>query len=424
MLEEKLLVPLNVLDSWKSTGKGYIIAEKGAPHCHVNSDGVLVLPSMVWMSANQNKIDNVIATILGYTYEVFENDEMRRWFECPQYRTGFQSFIMCNDPKTIYCDIETANLRVMDDNEVIKIGILVDGFNPIIISKSEFFPEMIETLQSFFSKRQHTFVWHNGKFDIVRLKSLLGINARVDGDTMLMHHCGINEKKGFQSLDELSMAYLGVKNWKLKIDEVKKKWARENKVKLADFQYNMLPSEILNPYLARDLMATQQLHKLFTRLMRPSSKDIYQHLINASNVYAKIELNGFNIDTLQIKQLENVLTIQTNEVETKLKELVGVDEINLNSPIQLKAAFSKMGIFVSSTQEDALILYRRKLKDGEENDKKKEVIDTLLELRKLNKQLKTYVIGFQKQIYSDGKIHSSFKLAGTQTGRLASGEPK
>ena len=52
-----------------------------------------------------------------------------------------------------------------------------------------------------------------------------------------------------------------------------------------------------------------------------------------------------------------------------------------------------------------------------------EIIGHILTYRQLGKLNSTYIEGLTKEIYEDGKIHTRFQQALTQTGRLSSINP-
>ena len=87
----------------------------------------------------------------------------------------------------------------------------------------------------------------------------------------------------------------------------------KNKVLLRDFHYDLIPIEILIPYMQRDCIATRRLLKKFKSLQRNGSEFIYTKLIEASNAYKRLELNGFGIDVDYLEELEY-------ELETKLTQ--------------------------------------------------------------------------------------------------------
>ena len=108
------------------------------------------------------------------------------------------------------------------------------------------------------------------------------------------------------------------------------------------------------------------------------------------------------------------------ELEKEIYELVG-HEFNIASPKQLgvilfeelKIAKGKKNKTGYSTSADVL----EKLAEIHPVPKK------ILEYRKYSKLLSTYVTGLIDEISIDGKIHTTFKQALTQTGRLSSVEP-
>lgn len=88
------------------------------------------------------------------------------------------------------------------------------------------------------------------------------------------------------------------------------------------------------------------------------------------------------------------------------------DSINLNSPKQLKVAFSKIGIDMDKTDERTLSLI--------DHPAAKE----LLEYRKFQKIMTSYGQSFIDKIHPfTGRIHANFQQMGTATGRFACKDP-
>lgn len=101
----------------------------------------------------------------------------------------------------------------------------------------------------------------------------------------------------------------------------------------------------------------------------------------------------------------------------------------VSSPKQLKWIYRTNGIKIDQTNEETLHKVLNKLKHLQTIKPNKEV-DTfvkfttaVLELRKLEKQHKTYEVGLSKTISNKERIHSSFNVHGTETGRLSSSNP-
>ena len=75
-----------------------------------------------------------------------------------------------------------------------------------------------------------------------------------------------------QSKASSTWVYSDLGDYERELDEYKKSWARKNKVKLADFNYGMLPSDILAPYACKDADATFQLYGKFKPLVDKSER--------------------------------------------------------------------------------------------------------------------------------------------------------
>lgn len=163
-------------------------------------------------------------------------------------------------------------------------------------------------------------------------------------------------------------------------------------------------SLVLSEKLTNELEKVDAL-KLFNELEIP--------LISA---LADMEIEGFPLD-------KNVLEQYGNEYKEKLKVLT--EEIyalagckfSISSPKQIAdILFNKLGLpdnEKGSTNVDVLKYL----------ENKHPIVGKILEYRKYFKLVTTYIDGFIQHIYPDGKIHTSFNQALTQTGRLSSSNP-
>ena len=333
--------------------------------------------------------------------------------------------------KQLAVDIESRNVG-FDDNKVLLIGFAYNDYDSIVIANFE--PEVIQALQDLFNYPNKCFIWQNGKFDTVRLKYLLNIDARIDEDTMLQHYVGINERKGTHNLKDLGSLYLQTPMWDDELDNYKRKWCLQNKVKLKEFQYDMIPSKILIPYLYRDTCATFQLNKRFYSLMRPGATNIYRALIKAANVFKDIEIAGCLVDQNYMYELEDELDtlivdaerhVKTEAARTWNPKQYAIDtgaktwptEFSHKSPKQLKWMLETVtGKKLSTTNKDTLDALALEFPGIP-------FIAAITALRKYNKYMDTYVQGIQKVICKDGRVRCTFNLHGTETGRLSCSEP-
>jgi DNA polymerase I-like protein with 3'-5' exonuclease and polymerase domains len=326
-------------------------------------------------------------------------------------------------------DIECCHVG-WDNNRILCIGFYFDDDTCFIINDFT----NIADINTIFALDNLIFIWHNGKFDCGRLYYSLGIEARVDEDTMLMHYVGINEKKGTHGLKLLAPLYLQAPQWDDELEDYKHKYCRQHKIKVSDFTYDMIPLDVLYPYLAMDTRATLKLFFKFRDMMRPESITAYRMIIRASNAYKLMETNGMAIDEDYLNKLHIEMINDIQEAEDILEETtskywnpqqyaletgskVPDKFFNQKSPKQLKWLLEKAtGTRLDKTDKDALEKLKQKFPTLD-------VLDALLTLRKHNKYLDTYVLGIRKAECKDGRVHCSYNLHGTETGRLSCSEP-
>ncbi|MGV3488693.1 MAG: DNA polymerase I [Tuberibacillus sp.] len=165
----------------------------------------------------------------------------------------------------------------------------------------------------------------------------------------------------------------------------------------------------LMPLLKEDLEKNDQ-YQLYSQLEMPLSK-----------VLADMELAGVAVSEAALKEMGEDLSVRIAELESEIHELAGLD-FNINSPKQLgEVLFEKLQLPAVkktktgySTSADVL----EKLKGHHE------IIDKILDYRQLGKLSSTYIDGLLKVIHPKTKrIHTLYRQAYTQTGRLSSTDP-
>ena len=398
-------------------------------------NGTLYVPTETILKGNFLLLDKFIEAL--HNFEISE-PEKGWWDDTLVSGKHIKKLDECLDVldtlgtyKTLAVDIETRDTGY-DGNKVLLIGFAYSDYDSIVIANFE--PKVIEALQKLFNKKDVTFIWHNGKFDTTRLKYLLGIDARIDEDTMLQHYVGINERKGTHGLKDLAELYLQAPKWDDQLDNYKRKWCVQHKVLLKDFKYDMIPSEILIPYLYRDTCATYQLFKRFNTLMRPDSKDIYHKLVKASNVFKDIEVQGCLVDTNYLYELQDNLDSLIVSAEKHVMEEANrtwdpvayvqetdaracPKEFSIKSPKQLKWMLQKVtNERIESTNKETMDILIEKYPNVP-------FLQAIADLRKYNKYMDTYVQGMFAVLNKDNRVRCTFNLHGTETGRLSCSAP-
>jgi DNA polymerase-1 len=138
------------------------------------------------------------------------------------------------------------------------------------------------------------------------------------------------------------------------------------------------------------------------------------------SVLAKMEHAGFLVDKEALVQFGDDLADKITELEEKIYDLA-YEKFNINSPKQL-------GVILF---EKLMLPAPRKTKTGYSTNievldslvGKHPIIDLIKTYRELTKLKSTYADGLLKVIGPDGRIHTSFQMTVTATGRLSSIEP-
>ena len=179
-------------------------------------------------------------------------------------------------------------------------------------------------------------------------------------------------------------------------------------------QYLLNPEVAFNPYKEPDwdaLKADTDLWNLYNEVELPLVE-----------VLREMEKAGVRVDAEKLKQAEQVLTVELNQLEQRIYDLAG-EKININSPRQVgellfdklkldtKAKKSKTGQY--STSEEVLVA----LKD------RHAIVGLILDFRAAQKVINTYISALPGYIAEDGKIHTTYNQTVTATGRLSSSNP-
>ena len=149
--------------------------------------------------------------------------------------------------------------------------------------------------------------------------------------------------------------------------------------------------------------------------------EIYENIEKPlAKVLSSMEKEGIKVD-------KNVLNIQKEDIEYKLKEITNKiydyagEKFNISSPKQLSyILFEKMQLAKGKKNKTS---YKTDVNTLEKLINIHPIINLILEYRGLAKLNSTYIDGLKDYIQNDGKIHSIFKQTVARTGRLSSVHP-
>jgi len=303
----------------------------------------------------------------------------------------------------IAIDLETTGFFAYgwEPDRILEMGISVDHEHAYIVPA-----EMIPEFKDILEKKKGRY-W-NAQFDCAFFKQI-GINANAHFDGMLAHY-SIDERPYAHGLKRVAQIYLGTDNWEEDIDKYIPK--RQKKT----ISYEVIPSEVRNVYLSKDVTRTYQLCDVLEDL---TNKPVFDRLLMpACRMFIEVENRGMRVDPVKLMDLENIFGNELDRLDKEIYDEIGT-WINPNSPKQVSdLVYNKMGIpvdphFGFSTSKEYLKDFRDPYP----------VIDKILDYRELSKAKGGYVEQFARFVDHSFRIHPFIKIFAAVTGRLASENP-
>ncbi len=258
-------------------------------------------------------------------------------------------------------------------------------------------------------------VAQNAKYDIAVL-SRYGIEVAPIEDTMLISYvleAGLHKSHG--------------------MDELSKRWLAHEPIKFsavtgtgkAQKSFKHVPLEPATCYAAEDADVTLRLYQhLRPRLAPEGLLTVYETLERGMPpVLAMMENHGIKVDPDQLRKLSYDFSNRMGELEAEAHKLAG-RPFNLGSPKQVgELLFQEMGLASGRmTASGAASTDASMLEDLAAQGH--ELPRVLLDWRQLSKLKGTYTDNLVAAIAPrTNRIHTSYALASTTTGRLSSNDP-
>ena len=266
-------------------------------------------------------------------------------------------------------------------------------------------------------------VLHNYMYDYKFLEQAgLKICGKIY-DTMIMHYL-LDESRGTHGLDYVCLRFTEYgRYWKGLDQFILRKEDKRTKIKMCD-TYAIIPILELIKYAGTDSDVTLQVFEKFYVQLQQEPKLMTlmdSFLMPLSELLMETEKNGVKVDREYLTKIEGILSGEVDRLDNRLKEYA--PDTNFNSTKQLRHLLFTLLRLPPQGQTD-------KGEDSTDEDvltklsNLHEVPKLILERRKKNKLLTTYVRGVDYVIWNDsGKVHPFFNLCGTETGRLSSNSP-
>ncbi|MFT8587126.1 DNA polymerase I [Acetobacter papayae] len=259
-------------------------------------------------------------------------------------------------------------------------------------------------------------IFHNAKFDLLVLDHAglpIEQNRAVD-DTMLISYSQSAGLHG-QGMDELSALHLG--HTPITYDSV-------TGTGRARIPFAQVPVDKATTYAAEDADVTLRLwHALHPSLRTNQALSLYEQIERPLvPVLADMEKAGIAVDRAELARLSADFEARMKDMEAGIFDAAG-REFNIASPKQLgEILFDEMALKggkrgkAGAWGTDSAVLQ-------DLADQGHDLPARVLEWRQLAKLKSTYTDALSRQASSAGRVHTSFQMAITTTGRLSSTDP-
>ena len=256
-------------------------------------------------------------------------------------------------------------------------------------------------------------IGQNMKYD-AKIFSRYGIEIAPIDDTMLMSYAlhGGEHPHGMDTLSERYLSHtpipikdlLGTGKGQITFDRV--------------------PLDKATGYAAEDADITLRLALTFKpQLHRARVTRVYETLERPLvPVLKAMEMQGIKVDRATLSRMSGKFAQKMAELEEEIHELAG-EKFNVGSPAQLgDILFEKMSLPGGKRGKNGK--YSTPADVLEDLATEHDLPGRVLDWRQLSKLKSTYTDALQEHINPDtGRVHTSYSIAGANTGRLASNDP-
>ena len=256
-------------------------------------------------------------------------------------------------------------------------------------------------------------IGQNMKYD-AKIFARYGIDVAPIDDTLLMSyamHAGLHN----HGMDVLSERYLSHHPIEIKSLLGTGK---------SQITFDRVPVEDAVKYAAEDADITLRLWQTFKpQLHKRRVTTVYETLERPLvPVLAQMEMAGVKVDRDVLSRMSNAFAQKMAQLEDEIHELAG-EKFNVGSPAQLgEILFEKMEL--PGGKKGKTGKYGTPADVLEDLATEHELPGRVLDWRQVQKLKSTYTDALQDHINSDtGRVHTSYSIAGANTGRLASTDP-
>lgn len=232
---------------------------------------------------------------------------------------------------------------------------------------------------------------HNGKYDQLWVYEKYGVVLPVTWDTMLAEH--LIDSEGPKSLKTLGAKYLHVPDWSI---DLKNPAA--------------VPEGVLAEYAAMDTAVTAEI----CRRQQPHERLLEDLLMPASSALLGAEIEGVGLDLEGAMELREGLQRQTRDLTERISVHGPAD-----TPRQVgELLYETLGLPVLERTDTG----RPRVAGAVLRRLGHPVADMIADRAKIQKGISAFLTPWIESVNTlDPRLYSTFRLAGTATGRLSSG---
>ncbi|MEO0653332.1 MAG: DNA polymerase I [Pseudomonadota bacterium] len=256
-------------------------------------------------------------------------------------------------------------------------------------------------------------IGQNMKYD-AKIFARYGVTVAPIDDTMLMSYA-MNAGLHNHGMDQLSERYLSHNPIEIKSLLGTGKSA---------ITFDKVPLDDAVKYAAEDADITLRLWQSFKpQLHTKRVTTVYETLERPMvPVLAEMEMSGIKVDRDTLSRMSNAFAQKMAQLEDEIQELAG-EKFNVGSPAQVgEILFERMGL--PGGKKGKTGKYSTPADVLEDLATEHELPARVIDWRQLSKLKSTYTDALQEHINADtGRVHTSYSIAGANTGRLASTDP-
>jgi len=396
--------------------------------------------------------DKIFAFLDKYGFSSIKQ-RVEKWFEQRCNAVGKQLTTkqeIVTDYKIVASEGDLANLSMrIRETEVMSLVAVTNGNNPIFdnlvgmaigVAQGEAYliklSELQESVQDLFARQESK--WGLSKKDFERYLKPLFLSKsilKVGHNIKEVMHFIANKfgDVGFEPYDDIEvMSYdLDSSDHQHNMESLVKIYFDKDVATLAevlgngknkvlfeqlDEEVQLNYSAVRADYILRlyDAMRQRQIDERRTKVYHGYDRPLIKTLYN-------MERRGILVKAAKLKELSDYFDEKIRELEVKIFAVAG-EEFNIGSPKQIgEILFGKMGLKGKKTATGAWATGADIMEDLANNGI--EMAGLILDWREMSKLKSTYTDALAQLLDKESRVHTTFAIAATNTGRLASSNP-